>query len=187
MSDPQALLRHFLDDDDRNPRTLRAKVVTHVGSIRVAAMRNASKRGAKWSRAAALRNAFEHRWALALGLTIEELCTIYRTQFLFLRDYECNTWYDQKGHFAFTHNPGLTGVGLECKDFELWLQCLRDGTKLPKDFDKHGLVPPFEVGDREKDMALAYGVFTDGWGTMSCPDQSTLRASAKFSGLRREI
>jgi uncharacterized membrane protein YkvA (DUF1232 family) len=126
------------------------------------------KAGAKWSRASALRNAFERRWAfveidalaaLELGLTIEELCTIYRTQFPVLRDYERNTWYDQKGRIAFTNNRGLTGVGLERKDFEFWQQCLRDGTKLPKDFDTHGLVPPFEVRDREKDMAWAYGVF----------------------------
>lgn len=37
---PQELLQPFLADDDRSPRTLRAKVVTHVGSIRAAALRN---------------------------------------------------------------------------------------------------------------------------------------------------
>lgn len=40
MFSPQDLLKPFLVEDDRNPRTLRAKVVTHVGSIRAAAMRN---------------------------------------------------------------------------------------------------------------------------------------------------
>ena len=123
---------------------------------------------AKWSRSVALRNHFERRWALIeidalaaleLGLTIEELCTIYRTQFPVLRDYERNTWYDGKGHIAFTNNRGLTGVGLERKDFDLWQQCLRDGTKLPKDFEKQGLVPPFEVRDREADMTSAYRFF----------------------------
>ena len=123
---------------------------------------------AKWSRSVALRNHFERRWALVeidalaaleLGLTIEELCTIYRTQFPVLRDYERNTWYDQKGRIAFTNNRGLTGVGLERKDFELWQACLRDGTKLPKDLDTLGLVAPFEVRDREEDMARTYEFF----------------------------
>jgi uncharacterized membrane protein YkvA (DUF1232 family) len=40
MPDPQALLKPFLGEDDRNPRTLRAKVVTHVESIRAAAQSN---------------------------------------------------------------------------------------------------------------------------------------------------
>lgn len=40
MVSPQELIKPFLIDDDRNPRTLRAKVVTHVGSIRAAALRN---------------------------------------------------------------------------------------------------------------------------------------------------
>ncbi len=126
---------------------------------------------AKWSRSVALRNHFERRWALVeidalaaleLGLTIEELCTIYRTQFPVLRDYERNTWYDQKGRIAFTNNRGLTGVGLERKDFELWQQCLRDGAKLPKDVDTLGLVAPFEVRDREADMTRAYRYFGQG-------------------------
>ncbi|HEY5960528.1 MAG TPA: hypothetical protein VIV60_28440 [Polyangiaceae bacterium] len=40
MMSPEALLKPFLVDDDRSPRTLRAKVVTHVGSIRAAAQSN---------------------------------------------------------------------------------------------------------------------------------------------------
>jgi len=40
MLSPQDLLKPFLVDDDRNPRTLRSKVVTHVGSIRAAAQTN---------------------------------------------------------------------------------------------------------------------------------------------------
>jgi hypothetical protein len=40
MLSPQNLLKPFLLDDDRSPRTLRAMVVTHVGSICAATMRN---------------------------------------------------------------------------------------------------------------------------------------------------
>lgn len=121
-----------------------------------------------WSRSSALRNHFERRWALVeidalaaleLGLTIDELCTIYRTQFPVLREYEKNTWYDTKGRIAFTTNRGLTGVGLDRKDFELWQSCLKAGTPLPAGFDTQGIIPPFDVRDREDDMRTAYAYF----------------------------
>ncbi|MGZ6321963.1 MAG: Eco57I restriction-modification methylase domain-containing protein, partial [Ktedonobacterales bacterium] len=131
-----------------------------------------------WHHNCALRNPFERRWALVeidtlaaleLGLTIDELCTIYSTQFPVLREYEKNTYYDRHGRVAFTTNRGLTGVGLERKDFELWQSCLKDKKPLPKDFDTMGLEPPFEVRDREEDMRTAYAYFakTLGKGTPS--------------------
>lgn len=50
---------------------------------------------------------------MALGLTLEQLQTIYRAQFFVLRHYESDTWYDRKGRIAFTVNStGLPGVGL---------------------------------------------------------------------------
>jgi hypothetical protein len=125
---------------------------------------------ATWHRSSALRNHFERRWALVeidalaaleLKLTIDELCTIYRTQFPVLREYEKNTWYDRKGRIAFTTNRGLTGVGLERKDFELWQSALKAGTPLPSDFDRQSLVPPFDVRDREEDMRTAYSYFSE--------------------------
>jgi hypothetical protein len=77
---------------------------------------------ARWCRASALRNAFERRMALVeidalaaheLGLTADELCTIYRTQFPVMREYERTTWYDRRGRVAFTTNRGISGVGLD--------------------------------------------------------------------------
>ena len=127
----------------------------------------------QWHRDSALRNAFERRWALVeidalaaleLKLTIDEICTIYRTQFPVLREYEKNTWYDRKGRIAFTNNRGLSGVGLERKDFELWQSALKSGASLPKDFDTQGLEPPFDVRDREDDMRTAYAYFAEKLG-----------------------
>jgi hypothetical protein len=127
----------------------------------------------KWQRSSALRNHFERRWALVeidaltaleLNLTIDELCTIYRIQFPVLRGYEKNTWYDRKGHIAFTNNRGLSGVGLDRKDFELWQSALKSGEKLPKDFGTQGLEPPFDVRDREDDMRTAYAYFAEKLG-----------------------
>lgn len=135
---------------------------------------------AKWSRQSAVRNAFERRWALVeidalmaleLGLTITELCTIYRTQFPVLRQYEQNTWFDRNGRIAFTTSMGLAGVGLDRKNFELWQQHLTAGTPLPSDFEPGNLTPPFACRDREADMTQAYEHFarvlggTSGRGT----------------------
>jgi len=74
-----------------------------------------------WFRGCALRTSYERRQALveidvlvamALGLTIDELCAIYRIQFPVLKQNEDDTWYDQNGRIIFTCSKGLPGVGL---------------------------------------------------------------------------
>ncbi|HMY17912.1 MAG TPA: hypothetical protein PKA58_16425, partial [Polyangium sp.] len=100
----------------------------------------------------------------------DELCTIYRTQFPVLREYEKNTWYDKNGRIAFTTNRGLTGVGLERKSFDIWQQSLKTGEALPKDFDRQNLEPPFEVRDREADMRRAYRFFAERLGMVTTDD-----------------
>ncbi|MCW4151014.1 hypothetical protein OM427_15890 [Halomonas sp. 18H] len=78
----------------------------------------------EWQRHCALRNDYARRQALveidvlvaqALGMTLEELKTIYRVQFSVMRQYEADTWYDARGRIIFTPSKGLAGVGLPRK------------------------------------------------------------------------
>ena len=77
-----------------------------------------------WQRQYALRTDYARRQALveidvlvarALGLSLEQLQTIYRIQFPVMRQYEADTWYDRHGRIVFTTSKGLPGVGLPRK------------------------------------------------------------------------
>lgn len=80
-----------------------------------------------WNPETSLKNLYERRMALveidviasmALGLSLEELEMIYSIQFPVLQQNENDTWYDQKGNIVFTCSKGLTGVGLDRKQWE---------------------------------------------------------------------
>lgn len=80
-----------------------------------------------WEWSTPLRNYFERRQALveidvlaamALGLSLEDLEMIYTIQFPVLQQNEADTWYDANGNIVFTCSKGLTGVGLDRKQWE---------------------------------------------------------------------
>ena len=75
----------------------------------------------EWTRKYPLRTNYERHQALveidvlvamALDLTVDELCAIYRIQFPVLKQNENDTWYDRNGRIIFTCSKGLPGVGL---------------------------------------------------------------------------
>jgi hypothetical protein len=125
----------------------------------------------EWTRHCALRTDFARRWALveldvlaarALGLTLAELQTIYRIQFPVMRQYEADTWYDQRGRIIFTNSKGLPGVGLPRVEWNE-VRALQSGTvkrtvtdtTLPigpveREITWHA---PFTKCDRERDYA----------------------------------
>ena len=125
----------------------------------------------EWGRDCALRTDFARRWALVeldvlvareLGLTLEELQTIYRVQFPVMRQYEADTWYDQNGRIVFTNSKGLPGVGFSRAEWNP-IKAMTEGrvertitdTTLPTGPVERTITyqAPFTKCDREQDYA----------------------------------
>jgi hypothetical protein len=131
----------------------------------------------QWQRHCALRTDYTRRQALleidvlvaqALGLTLEELCTIYRIQFPVLRQNENDTLYDRRGRIVFTCSKGLPGVGFTRSEWNE-IKGMKSGTvarKVTEDFLPGGprdrtieYEAPFDRCDREQDYATVWREF----------------------------
>lgn len=91
----------------------------------------------KWSYELPLRTDYERREALVeldvlvaleLGMTLEQLKTIYRIQFPVLQGYEADTWYDVNGQIVFTNNRSMNNIGFSRKEWENDIMGSHDGT-----------------------------------------------------------
>lgn len=132
-----------------------------------------------WTWSTPFRTDYERRQALieidvlvaqALGLSLDELLTIYQIQFPVLQQNERDTWYDQNGRIVFTVNRGLPGVGA---DRSLWneIREMKAGTlsraivddTLPGGPRERTItyVAPFDRCDREADYRTAWRVFEE--------------------------
>ena len=128
----------------------------------------------EWTRHCALRTDFSRRWALVeldvlvareLGLTLEELQTIYRVQFPVMRQYEADTYYDQRGRIVFTASKGLPGVGFPRPEWNA-IKHMKSGsvnrsvldTNLPTGPLERTLeyTAPFTLQNRETDYATVW-------------------------------
>jgi len=140
-----------------------------------------------WSSSTGFRSDFARRLALveidvlvaqALGLTLDQLIEMYRTQFHVLDENERGTWYDMNGRIAWTCSKGLTGVGLLKADGKKptgreWLRDYADA-EAGKTFEcevnidflpsgpqkaKRTYLAPFVTCDREADYRRAWAFF----------------------------
>jgi hypothetical protein len=129
----------------------------------------------EWRWSTPLRTDYERRQALieidvlaarALGLTLEELRTIYRIQFPVLQQYERNTYYDRNGRIVYLDGDRAYGFSTpEWKDRKekahgTVTRTITDDT-LPGGPRERVItyVAPFDACDRETDYATAWAEF----------------------------
>jgi hypothetical protein len=137
------------------------------------------KVGSEWSYDVPLRMDYERRQALveldvlvalSLGMTLDQLKTIYRIQFPVLRGYEADTWYDINGQIVFTNNRGLNNIGFSRAEWEK-IKDAKSGTftRTIEDDTMPGgpisrtieYVAPFDRCDRIKDYEEVWHTFEE--------------------------
>ena len=83
----------------------------------------------------------------SLGLTLEELQTIYRIQFPVMRQYEKQTYYDMRGRTVFTSKKGAGGIARPQFEKQTLAQLERDEIKVVMDNpDKFTCIKDMEEG-----------------------------------------
>ncbi|MFP8903084.1 Eco57I restriction-modification methylase domain-containing protein [Streptomyces atacamensis] len=118
-----------------------------------------------WSMETPLRTEYDRRMALVeidaivavmLGLTAEQLCAMYRSQFAVLRKYEWEMFFAADGHKvgAATHNVGIRQTPEETAFVRAWVKAARAGDPTPA--VPEGWVKP----NREAEMTRAHADFT---------------------------
>ena len=102
---------------------------------------------------------------MELGLTVEELCTIYRIQFPILRQYERNTYYDRNGRIVYLDGDQSYGTlhartGRRSGTETTIERTITDDT-LPGGPRERTIVyeAPFDQCDREEDYRTAWAEF----------------------------
>lgn len=108
--------------------------------------------------------------AMALGISLNNLCNIYELQFPVLKQYENDTWYDIKGQIVFTNNRNMSCYGLSRAE---WEECINGEEQLVvKDIDNLAnpsgcetqifqYTAPYEKYDRIKDYKEVWHNFEE--------------------------
>jgi hypothetical protein len=126
-----------------------------------------------WSWHTPLRTDYERRQALVeidvlvaieLGLTADELCTIYRIQFPVLSQYERNTYYDRNGRIVYLDGDQSYGLSTpewkRKRHLDRIERTITDDT-LPGGPRERTIIyeAPFDQCDREEDYRTVWAEF----------------------------
>lgn len=145
---------------------------------------NFSSLNNKWTHSTPLRDDYSRRQALVendvivamlLGLSLNELLSIYRVQFPILQQHENDTFYDANGRIVFAKNNALTGVGFDRKEWEGNVKGAPAGKVFTREIEDDTMpggpvkrtieyVAPFDKCDREQDYETAWKFFEKKYG-----------------------
>ncbi|MCD8206371.1 MAG: hypothetical protein LUD72_00380 [Bacteroidales bacterium] len=137
----------------------------------------------EWDRGTPLRSDYERRQALveidvltsmSLGMSIDQLKTIYTLSFSVLQKYENDTWYDTNGQIVFTNNASYNNVGFKRSEWEE-IKNAEPGEKFYRTITDDTMpggpvqrtieyVAPFDRCDRVKDYETAWAFFEHKYG-----------------------
>ena len=135
----------------------------------------------EWNWHLPLRTDYERRQALveldvlvamALGMTLDQLKTVYHIQFPTLIANEADTWYDASGRIVFTRSATMKNVGFSRPEWENGIKGAPAGKKFYRTITDDTLpggpvertieyVAPFDRCDREKDYETAWKFFEE--------------------------
>ena len=138
----------------------------------------------EWNRYSAIRNDIQRRHtlieidvlvAMALGMSLEELKTVYRTTFYSAQQNEANTWYDALGKIVYTASRSMSGVGSSRPEWDNYIKNIESGDTYIRTICDDTVpggpiersieyVAPFERCDREQDYETAWKFFEKKYG-----------------------
>lgn len=112
----------------------------------------------------------------AIGLSLEQLKTLYRIQFPVLKKYEDDTWYDRNGRIVFTNNRSLVGVGFSRQEWENGIKDAPDGQRFYRVVTDDTMpggpvereieyIAPFVRCDRDNDYEITWRSFEERYGS----------------------
>lgn len=172
------LTSHFMElwNKNWNDSFLNVNWTKKDKRLNQASFSNLSK---NWIRTNALRDEYSRRQALieidvlvaqALEFTLDDLLTIYRSQFPVLRDYEKNTWYDANGRIVYRSRYSLSVSKNEWETIKSYSKgafsvSIADGVSSSEPGSRQiDFVAPFDCCDREQDYETAWAFFEKKYG-----------------------
>ena len=137
-----------------------------------------------WNHNTPLRDSYARRQAMveidvlaamALGMSLEQLLSIYRIQFPILQQHERDTYYDAHGNIVFAKNNALTSVGYSRPEWENGIKGAPAGKKFTRTITDDTMpggpvertieyLAPFDRCDREQDYETAWRFFEEKYG-----------------------